>query len=71
MSKRKHRHESKPVPRPVDRRCDCENLKCSQHKPGECYESAKIPTIGGGLCSPCAGYMPKEYIYPPHGTARR
>ena len=52
-------------------RCNCENSKCSH---GRClnYVTIRSPKALyiGLVCDECANKMPKEYLYPPHGTAK-
>lgn len=66
---------------PDSMRCNCESILCPWH--GETVEGAgrsracpfapsEIKALYVGyICDRCAAFMPKEYLFPPHGTARR
>lgn len=57
-------------------RCNCENRQCEReglHVAGNCHGAvgkARAMYVGR-LCDACARRMPREYLYPPHGAARR
>ena len=56
--------------------CQCENGGCEKlgtHKAGACKNPAgkAMAMYIGPLCNDCAELMPKEYLYPPHGTAKK
>lgn len=60
----------------VGGQCNCENLACAKlgnHDEAGCPRPAgavKALYIGS-LCDLCAKYMPKQYLLPPHGSAKR
>lgn len=57
-------------------RCNCENMRCVHMQDGRgCGKtvnamSPQTPYVGA-ICESCARRMDPDFMYPPHGTARR
>jgi hypothetical protein len=53
--------------------CNCNSTLCDHHgKDGFCFnqaDSVKMTDVGS-ICDECAANIPKQYLLPPHGTAR-